>query len=720
MSNFSDSLRRSALRRGVLLAPEQKLNSAPEAVRFAATVEFANLGFIVSPDELLDFSATYLKSCLDDARTVLGADRDMTPIYPGFPKQVQDLDTLTLLVEQILHYWTGGDFLPNYPTVARAGQPLEDMLRNARKLTVKDANSFSAELLAELVAKPVALSEADRELLDGAVGVYYSKKSFDNSKMLALTSISDLSKSATNGENLQSFVRSLAPVVEARFDLLRSEIFEVAANRVRSSDHLLRLILTLFTEPAADKWKKNYELAVNSLANRHARAVRYSSIPKSSRRRIVIHLGELSDGFRADRLVARKDLWRGALRAIHSYDFKMTTAGRRAADIVHGNVDYRTLNSLVEEAMEQGNAGAAAKLLAEHQPGNLLRRLVALLRLTSTQSDADALAAAVLQSASRASLTTLISSYNGVLSANDEHARVTRVAGLNNTVRERKDFAKIDARYQAAVLEALDQSIVNALQKAPAPTSPVSILSTVGVPLVERDAATADRVLDRGQELVVAGEGDTLRIFGHWNNNLDEASYMDIGAVVLDANFKEIGVSNWRSWNSAREWSTYSGDKLVTPGDSAAEFIDVNLEAVRREFCLKAHWVVMTTQAWAGWSINKVDFIAGAMLRNKAEAGEVFDARAVVTAFKPTTESAHSIPFAVNLKTGKLVWVDTSNGSTEAHQSADSDSTVGSLVYDEIVRPRFTLGQLAERWATAHGVKTVNKAVDRELLLGLL
>jgi hypothetical protein len=84
-------------------------------------IEMANYGYRVSPEDLQGMSTAALRAMLDDARAIKGADRDMTPIYPGFPKQVQDLDTLTLIVEQILHYWSGGTFLPDYPHVVREG-----------------------------------------------------------------------------------------------------------------------------------------------------------------------------------------------------------------------------------------------------------------------------------------------------------------------------------------------------------------------------------------------------------------------------------------------------------------------------------------------------------------------------------------------------------------------------------------------------------------------
>ncbi|WP_456788383.1 hypothetical protein [Cellulomonas sp. P5_C5] len=64
--------------------------------------------------------------------------------------------------------------------------------------------------------------------------------------------------------------------------------------------------------------------------------------------------------------------------------------------------------------------------------------------------------------------------------------------------------------------------------------------------------------------------------------------------------------------------------------------------------------------------------------------------------------AAQAVPFAVNLDTGALVWIDSSNGSTAAHQSATDDTSIGSIEYDELARPRMTFGDLARLWAQAH------------------
>lgn len=705
MTQITAEFRQAALRRGSLIKTNRKVELG-KGVVFSAVVEFANLGFVVNPDELSFFSANDLEKALTEARTVVGADRNMTPIYPGFPKQVEELSTLTLLVEQILHYWTAGAFLPDYPQVVRPGLPIDEMLLNARELKVVSAATAAREVIHDLVLNPVAMSMDDKILLAGAIAL----------QPTTLADVSALTSKAKNHENVQSFVRVLRVANIYSVDEL---FMNVSMNQ--NAQRLLRVVLALYSSPSDAKWNDQYELAVYTLADRHSRAVKMNKLPRAVRRSIMKNLGDSTKGFYADELVSRRNLWRRVLRAVHAFDVCSGSDQRRAADIVHSNIEYRTFNSLVEAAMIEGRVTDAITLLAENQPGNLLRRLVALLRLVKTDEEAEFLSDSIIHTGVASTVSTLISAYNGVLSANDEHARVTRVAGLNNSMVDRSDVVKVKSEYITLIANSLKTSLKFALKNKPAPVGVVGVKSKSAVPLMKRDASVTDRVLDRGEKIAVNGSGNVLRVFGHWNNNMDRGGYMDIGAVVLDKNFKELGVCTWNSRaGTTRDWAVYSGDKHVYPGDSAAEFVDVKLDRLK-DVLPSARYVAMTVQSWSGFPIVDVDFIAGAMLRNKANSGEVFDPRTLVTAFKPTTSSLQAVPFAFDLKTRKMIWLDTSNGSTKTCVSSSSDTSIGTLVYDEVARPRLTLGELATLWADAHGVETSKSTpVDREALLNLL
>lgn len=703
MSKITNEFRSHALRRGILVKPAK--GTAPQNLAFAGSIELANLGFIVDPSELMGVSVQTITETISEARKIMGADRDMTPIYPGFPKQVQELDTMTLLVEQILHYWTRGALLPNYPTIARDGLAIEDMLRNARELRVLSASAVARELIEELVSNPVALSVADKGLLSGAIAL----------QVPTLGNIGKIIRKSHNAENVQSFIQCL----KKNGNYTSSQLMLTVLNHTNHADTILRAVLALFSKASNEKWAQNFVLATENLSDSNSRAVRMLNIPRPVRRALVASFGINTRGYLADHLVKRHNLWRKVMSAVHPYDFNLDGDQKRAMDIIHSNIEYRTLNSIVEEAMAQGDVVTAVETMMMYQPGNLLRRVVALLRLVTSDEEAKVLAKAVKTSGAKSSLTTLISAYNGILSANDTHARVTRVAGLNNSMVERKSVKLVSGKHVKKVLKGIRHAMGTILKAQDAPKNPIGIVSTVPVPLVRRDASTADKTVERGETISLTGDGDTLRIFGHWRNNQKTDGYMDIGAVVLDDQFEHLAVLTYNSWYAYRNLGTYSGDKLVHPGKEAAEFYDLDLEAVRKEYP-KAIMVAMTIQSYSGWAIDKVDIIAGAMLRSSPNSGEVFDTRTVSTAFKPLTPSLQSVPLAVDLRSNKMVWIDSSSGSTVSGMSSTNDDSIGSIVYDELERERFTLGDLAKLWAKVHNISTVEKPVNQKELLNLL
>lgn len=710
MSQITPEFRVSALRNGVVVRSSRNFETS-EVIRQAAVIEMVNLGFKVNIEELNGISVTGLEQMIEDARKVIGADRNMRPIYPGFPSQVQELSTATLIFEQILHYWTGGEFLPDYADVLRENLPLADMVRRTREVKVLTASETSQKFIRALTTRGIALSDDERSLLEGSVTLSHP----------TLAEIADVLKVANNGENVQSLILALV----MRKIITPTEAVETFVPAAKNVDQVLRVVLAVATTPVEDK-EDVYLRAVRHLSNSDAYAMKMVTLPRPARRIIVTRLGALTDGFKADALITRQGLWRRVMRMIHPYGViaESDVASKRAMDIIHSNFEYKTLNSFVEAAQAEGDVKQVVNLLVDNnQVGNLLRRVIALLRLVTKEDQVKVLADAIRKDAlrdngPRSNVSTIISSYNGIINVNDTMAKVTRMAGRSNVMLA-ADERKVPQKYVDQVATAVLFSLREALRRKPAPQGVVGIDSVQSMPLVRRDLATTDRIMDRGEKITLVGQGDTIRIFGHWVNTQRSAGYMDIGAYVLDAKFERVEVITWNTWRTGRTWATYSGDKCVSPGDSAAEYIDVNIPGLVKAFP-NAEWVAMTIQSYSGFPMNTVDMIAGVMLRSKPNSGEVFDPRTVETAFRPTTTAFQSVPLAFNVVTGEMVWLDSSSGSTRTGMSADGDVTVGSIVYDEFNRPRLTMGQVAVLWAEAHEAETAQTPVDQDAVLALL
>lgn len=241
---LTPAFRHAAMRHGIVPIT-RNTEQTPENIRIAASLELANSGFRVSPGELAGMSVDELEQVIADARTVIGADRELTPIYPGFPKQVQELDTLTLVLEQLLHYWSAGEFLPNYSEVEREGLPLEDMARASRPLEVLDAVDAARTLITSLTLSSIALSEDDRALLTGAVAVADPTPE----------EVAEVLDSARHGENMQSLALAAAEHYQSTLSPGSYSASTLLADFVptaHTADQLLRLVLGLASKMSGD------------------------------------------------------------------------------------------------------------------------------------------------------------------------------------------------------------------------------------------------------------------------------------------------------------------------------------------------------------------------------------------------------------------------------------------------------------------------------------
>lgn len=707
MSKITQEFYDNALRHGFIIRSKKNTETS-ESIILASVIEMYNLGYLITPKELQGMSVKELEKMVQSARKIIGADRNMEAVYPGFPQQVEELDTLQLITEQILHYWTNGQYLPNHPTIIKENISIEEINKNARKAEVVYASDIAQKLVKKITTQSIAMSPNDKNLIESALYLYNP----------SIDEIVEIVKKSTNGENIQTFIKN---IIMTQNSIDKNDLFVNVVQNIDNLDYLLRVILTVYgkARDGSDLLAKDYYVsAVEHLRDSLARFVNVGSIPRRVRRMIIERMNELSVGFHADVLVKRIKLWRRVMISVHPYDF-VSEDNRRAVDIIHENIVYKTFNSYVEEYLSKGNIVDLVELLKNNQPGNLLRRLVAILRMVSNDDELRVLVDGVREVGDKVRLTTLISTYNGVISANDSHTRVLRIAGFNNVMLE-KDNKKIDELYVGEVLSALEDSLMMHLAGCgDGMVSEVGVLSDGPVALVRRDASISDRVLDRGEILVPAGDGDVLRFFGHWNNNMTSDGYMDIGVVVLDDNCEKIAVSTWNSWMDSRDWSTYSGDKLVIPGDSAAEYVDVYLDKLLKNHS-RAKYIAFTVQSWMGWKICDVDFIAGLMYRHDNKTGDVFDPRTVATAFTPTTQSTQAVPLVYDIQQKKMIWIDSSNGSNKGYMSSAGDDTIGSVVYDELKRPRLTMGDLAKIYAKANNIPTTNKPVDKNLIHKIL
>lgn len=700
------------LRNNVIIIPS--LNHPADTTLCDATA--ANLltyGILVDPEKLRGASTTFLTNLNTAARKLRGADRTWDTFYPNFPKGVQETDELTLIIQQLAHYWTHGHYTPQQPDDKRDELPLEEMLTGATRVDILRDPADASDPIIQRINHPTALPAQDADYF-AELAPLITKDDILN--------IGDTTRRARFKENVglwHAAVACQSAVEDPDFvvDLI---------NTVDSADVLLRLILALYVYPQD---VEEIEETADNIARFKTldRGTKTRPVPRRVRRAIVNRLPHTvhNKHFPADALLMRAGLWKRVLSSIHAFDYAKDPQVKYLLDSLFGNNDYTSLNALADQGLQDSTSTCmAVDALALYAPGRLMRNVVAF-----SVNDFAATVAAVSECADKVAVTTLVSAVNAVRSAASGGQRYRRIASGSTALVED------EVRLSGTQAQELEECIVTrgirpSLAKTPLPDGPVGVRGgEVAVPLsvVGRSATKTDRRrMVQGERMMLPGSGGVVRFFMHWYDC--EESYgstdLDLGLVLLDEDMQVINTWDYADVHSSshgtNEIVTFSGDCIAAPcPDGASEFFDVDMPKLVQKYPA-ARYVVENVRVYSGAAnIAAVDNYCGVMRRDKVMSGEVFDARTVVSGARASVKSKFVVLLAVDVVTGELVWLDTETGSSELYGRASTDGEATGLAVGEVLGgSRVSVGELLGWWAGGRVDESVG--VDWDMVMGLL
>lgn len=177
----------------------------------------------------------------------------------------------------------------------------------------------------------------------------------------------------------------------------------------------------------------------------------------------------------------------------------------------------------------------------------------------------------------------------------------------------------------------------------------------------------------------------TIRMFVHWRDRgsgYNDRVDIDLSTVVASDDLESC-MSVW--YGDLRNSSmTHSGDLTSAP-NGACEFIDVNVAKT-----LEKGWryVIPTVHSYTGQTFDTIpEAFAGVMLRHgDTQKGEVFEATTVKSKFDLDKQATNVIPFVFDLKTGELIWLDSTVRSSTWRSVGDTRNVSALLgVVDSLV-----------------------------------
>ncbi|MEO3975580.1 MXAN_6230/SCO0854 family RING domain-containing protein [Streptomyces sp. CAU 1734] len=485
---------------------------------------------------------------------------------------------------------------------------------------------------------------------------------------------------------------------------------------------------------------------------------RIGALPRPVRRALLSVLDGLDPAAAAEDMGRHRQAWKHAAERLHPFEqaarhpraalavaalrglrlggdrlselLRETAAGVPGADLSGGTVVLRSGPALIERALASGDTGTALALLAG-RPGELLRRLDHLLRLTAGQGEAarsspddtDRILAAMEHALPRVSPAVLLSALGALRTRARSGERPERVFFPKGGAAKAHIVPDDRVVLPAPVVERAVTALTGEILRRAGALPPVEVavvdtgLDGLIAPFAERTAARALVSLPRGSELPVP-DGRTVRFFLHWMESADSGRVdLDLSLSLYDEEWVPAGRCDYTRLRFKEDAAVHSGDLTSAPAPrGASEFIDLDLDRLAAENIRYAVAVV--------FSYNNVAFedmaegFAGLMVRDRPGGdGPVFDPRQVEQRFDLTSRARASVPLVIDVAERSMRWLDVVKGVTGTdHSVARHRDGLGVLAggLHELFAggSRVGLGELARLQAAARARTVVLRRPD--------
>ncbi len=369
---------------------------------------------------------------------------------------------------------------------------------------------------------------------------------------------------------------------------------------------------------------------------------------------------------------------------------------RRLVELLRKTKTLVTGAELVLDGNQTESLGVLMELLdlLKSNPGMYARRLVELLRKTKTLvTGAELVLDGFSEIAPRVSTRVLVEIWNlmqvpaGCTDGAPKWKAVTLASG--KTVSLPVTIMDDVTRDQALRIQGVIEESLEGRNKGLDWVLGVDPDTRYAMPLSTR-FASGGKTAGRGTRVKLDGYNAedpdlTIRMFVHWRdrgNTVDDRVDLDLSTVVASDDLESCE-SVW--YGDLRNSSmTHSGDLTSAP-NGACEYIDVNVGNT-----LERGWryVIPTVHSYTGQTFDTIpEAFAGVMFRHgDAQKGEIFDATTVKSRFDLDKQATNTVPFVFDLKTGELIWLDSTVKSSTWRSVGDSWNVSALLgVVDSLV-----------------------------------
>lgn len=590
------------------------------------------------------------------ART--GADRIWKPMYPNFPQEVMEKSRAELYRNAMVHYWSGGILRPSIPKQERL--PLSE------KPDVKILSSGTKEELLEifrnLASANGSLSEQD---LQDIRWCFSNIPEADH----------ELPEKIPNKENaacIGTCFLENSPLAEA----------ETLKPYIRTAADVLRLAAALSDGDISLKKK-----------------ARFRSFRRKERRILMELLSEASGLL--EEMHHRPEVWKRLGERLHPGEFQAERYERvrNAFRKIRNGEPVETFAGRLERAMAGKNLPEALSILQE-RPGELIRRLDALLRMEENRPEPEPMHWWESRMRKMQAQQTILEAFEAA--APSVATPVLLQVRMHFMVRNHQAFRYYfpkgrlaEARMVPNAAEVVDEEVCLQVVAICEQTliGRFAELGSMGkvylseelknfiVPFNQRAASKAARTLVRGSRLCLKEHAEAVRGFIWWTNTEDDRRVdLDLSAVIFDEHWNYMEHVSYTNLRSARYRACHSGDLVnggSVNGSGACEFLDVDMDSVIK---YGGRYVVYQVYSYTGQPFSGLPNAAfGCMERRDVKSGEIFEPRLVRQRMDLTSGTRVVIPMILDCVSRQMIWCDAGLNLSMCRSNAGGNNLESNL-----------------------------------------
>ncbi len=597
----------------IVIQSDNTTQNSDHSTVLSLNAEMMSLGFIMSESlfaQLLTLKQEQLAplyhKLIPTLRYLKGADGQYQPMYPNFPRQLIQADSAELYFNAIIHYWSCGQWLPDYQMLPRE---IAFEAVKYHKIGLAKKADFLA-IFPLLLQANDALSEQDIEIVLWFITNYKADDLCfpetipfnENKSVLASVFL-------TQGKDI-------APLVKTATDILR--------------------IATYLSDG-------DISLATNS---------KFKSLPRSVRKILVL---ELEKVINEEDIGRHRNKWIKLFHNLHVGDFsnKVYLIAAKARN----NGKLESFNGQIEYYLSHKTIDKACKLLI-NRPGEYSRRLDQLLRLCKDMTETQQVIKHFFTIIDKIPSRNLLQLQGHLLTRDkdSEQLIVFPKGQVQSAVMLERKIKALPQGVPALLLTNIEESLKKRFSDMP-PLGKVWLdpeLMDCPIPAQQRSASSGLFTVARGTRLPL-GNKNTLRFFIYWVGR-----DIDLSATLHNEDFtilEHVSYTNLRS----ETFQTYHSGDITSAPHGACEFIDITID---KAIAYGARYLTMNVLVYDGpvFAEHEVCY-AGWMTRDKVNSNEIFDARTVEQKIDIRSQSKNVIPVVFDLLQRKLIWVDIKNTS---------------------------------------------------------